>query len=179
MNGEKHSSSNPKLRGHEDLISYFNLHGHVKKLTQSKKRKPMRTTFYRYVKGLPGPAVIDKGSSKDGKQATIDLSVPEFDPPPLVSILKDDIWNDNEVWDVAKSSRDDGDRKLDSTLSKYLYPPKPPGRLEKLSRRTAKGAFCEEMEPAPLQLFKDGIPRQQAGEKSKKKKDRNKRKGPP
>lgn len=164
----------PSLRGHEDLISYFDLHGHVRKLTQPKKRRPARTTFYRYVKGLAGPAVIDKG--KEAKQNVDMTTIPEFDPQPLMSILKDEIWTDDDVWNIAQNSQDDGDRKLNSMLAKYLYPPLPPGKLEKLSRLTAKRAFCEEVEPVPLQLFKDGVPRHQPAEKNKKKKDRNKRK---
>mmetsp|Transcript_24329 Transcript_24329/g.34025 ORF Transcript_24329/g.34025 Transcript_24329/m.34025 type:complete len:186 (-) Transcript_24329:202-759(-) len=136
-----------KLKGHEDLIKYFELEDVVRKLVD--REKPLRATFHTYVKQLGVPRVVGKGTKEEAKQASQDVS---GRPAPLITVLKKEIFEDPATWtDTTKDS--ESERILDSSLLKYLYSNPQPFRGARLAKRTVTRAFMEEDDPRPLDVF--------------------------
>ncbi|GAB5360923.1 hypothetical protein AAMO2058_000669600 [Amorphochlora amoebiformis] len=177
-----------KLKGHEDLIRYFELEDLVTKLVH--RPKPMRTTFYNYVKRLPVPPVVEKGSVKEDSKrpenapaavaaaqaaAAAATGAQPGGPVPLKSVLKDDVWTDDSLW-VGFETMDSGlERKRDSSLVKYMHQPPPATcQIEKLSRRNVERSFLDEDDPQPLDVFDPAV--QNATETKKEKKEKKKAK---
>ena len=152
------SGSKPELKGHEDLLEYFQVKDFVSKFAT----KPLRTTFYSYAKKLPGPYVVEKGSVKDSADTQGGLNQPESEPN-LQNPIEKEIASRRLISALK-------DTVIENTSLRQYCMDQPPRQCEvqNLSSGILRTAFTFE-NPQPLDLIDFEAQKRSAEHREKRK----------